>query len=80
MHVGVPYFKITSSVRKLTVVVAEQSLTAFAMTNFDSTSVNDMMYRFPRRDVGVIGPWKSMLSNFQIPLGGGIDHNFPGGF
>ena len=52
---------------------------AFVMTNSDKISVKDIMYLFPRFDVGLIGPWKSMLSNFHIPSGGGIGFNVPGG-
>ncbi len=56
IYVGVPYFKITSLVRNSTAVVAVQSLTALVITNFHKMSVKEIMYLFPFRDVGVMGP------------------------
>jgi hypothetical protein len=80
IHFGVPYLRITSSITKRAAVFAVQSRTALVITNFDKTSVSEIIYLFPFFYVGVMGPWKSIVSNCHTPSGGLMGSRAPGGF
>lgn len=70
MHCGVPYLRITSSVANRAMVEALQSWTALVKTNLQRPSVNTIMYRFLLFAVGVISPWKSIVSICHTSSGG----------